>query len=99
MRNRWVEKCEKNDKEYIEGINNKGYNAIYISNLIGEIRNNFKDVEYLQFININAYDSSIQVIQNIGVDLNTLSKLDRRNYVPEYLTIGLDDINIEIIRN
>jgi len=86
-------------KEYIEGINNKGYNAIYISNLIGEIRNNFKDVEYLQFININAYDSSIQVIQNIGVDLNTLSKLDRRNYVPEYLTIGLDDINIEIIRN
>jgi hypothetical protein len=86
-------------KEYIEGINNKGYNAIYISNLISAIQSNFSDVKYLKFVNINNYDSSVQVIENLGVDLNALTRDERRNYVPEYLTLGLDDITIDIIRN
>lgn len=85
-------------KEYIEGINNKGYNAIYISNLISAIQNNFADVKYLKFVNINNYDSSVQVIENLGIDLNNMSRDDRRFYVPEYLTLGLDDISIDIIR-
>jgi hypothetical protein len=86
-------------KEYIEGINNKGYNAIYISNLISAIQTNFSDVKYLKFVNINNYDSSVQVIENLGFDLNALPTDERRNYVPEYLTLGLDDITIDIIRN
>lgn len=84
-------------KNYIEGINNKGYNSIYISNLIQAIENNFPDVKYLKFVRINNYDSSVQVIENKNSDLNLLSKEERRDYVPEYLTISLDDILIEII--
>ena len=86
-------------KNYIEGINNKGYNSIYISNLIQAIENNFPDVKYLKFVRINNYDSSVQVIENKNSDLNLLTKEERRDYVPEYLTISLDDVLIEIIGN
>jgi hypothetical protein len=86
-------------KDYIEGINNKGYNAIYISNLIQAIENQFSEVLYMKFININEYDSSVQVIENRGVDLTLLTKEERRDYIPEYLTLGLDDITIDIIRS
>lgn len=86
-------------KDYIEGINNKGYNSIYISNLIQAIENQFPEVKYLKFVRINNYDSSVQVIENKKSDLNLLTKEERRDYVPEYLTIGIDDVIIDIIRN
>lgn len=85
-------------KNYVEGINNKGYNAIYISNLIQSIENSFDDVKYLKFVNINNYDSSVQVIENRGLNINLLTKEERMDYVPEYLTLGLDDVIIDIIR-
>lgn len=84
-------------KEYIEGINEKGTNSIYISNLIQSIENDFPDVKYLKFVRINNYDSSVQVIDNVTVDLNNLTKEERKYYVPEYMTISLDDIVIDII--
>lgn len=86
-------------KNYIEGINNQGYNAIYISNLIQAIENNFPEVKYLRFIRINNYDSSVQAIENRGLDINNLTKEERLDYVPEYLTITLDNIFIDIIRS
>ncbi len=84
-------------KNYIEGINKAGTNTIYISNLIQGIENDFPDVKYLKFVQINDYDSSVQVIENFTTELDNLSKEDRINYVPEYLTISLDDVIIEII--
>lgn len=85
-------------KEYIEGINNKGYNAVYISNLMRALENKFTDILYMKFVNINNYDSSVQVIENRGTDLNALSIEERRDYVPEYLTLSLEDITIDVIR-
>ena len=84
-------------KEYIETINENGTNSIYISNLITELENNFSDINYLKFIGINDYDSLVQSIENMTTDLNELSKSQRIAYVPEYLTLSLDDINIELI--
>jgi hypothetical protein len=84
-------------KDYIENINTKGSNSIYISNMIQAIENTFAEVKYLKFIKINGYDSSIQVIENKSIDINLLTKEDRRNYVPEYLTLDINDISIEII--
>lgn len=86
-------------KSYIEGINDKGYNAIYISNLIQQIENQFAEVKYLKFVRINDYDSSVQVIENRGQDTNLLTKEELRDYVPEYLTVRIEDILIDIIRN
>ena len=65
--------------------------------MIQSIENKFSAVKYLKFVGINNYDSDIQVIENKTVDLSTLSKEDRIQYVPEYLTIRLDDIILEII--
>ena len=84
-------------KEYIETINENGTNSIYISNLITELENNFSDINYLKFIGINDYDSLVQSIENMTTDLSELSKSQRLSYVPEYLTLSLDDINIELI--
>lgn len=93
-------------KEYIENANNlvdssianKGYNAIYISNLMRMIENQFADeVDHHQFVRINEYDSSIQVVENKTVDMSTLTQEERRSYVPEYLTIDLNDIKIELV--
>lgn len=84
-------------KDYIESINENGTNSIYISNMIQSIENKFSAVKYLKFVGINEYDSDVQVIENKTVDLTTLSKEDRIRYVPEYLTIRLEDIILEII--
>jgi hypothetical protein len=84
-------------KNFIENINNSGYNSIYVSNLIREIENNFSEVEYLKFVRINNYNSSVQVIRNRGINIESMTKEELRQYVPEYLTIGLDDIIIDII--
>lgn len=86
-------------KDYIENINSKGYNAIYVSNLMREIENTFPSVQYMKFIKINEYDSSVQAIINKGVQIELMTKEERREYVPEYLTISLSDIDIEIIPN
>lgn len=84
-------------KEYIEQINEKGTNAIYISNLIQQLQNNFRDIKYLKFIQINKYPSSIQVIENKSVDINSLSSIEKQRYVPEYLTLREEDVKIDII--
>lgn len=84
-------------KDYIENINENGTNSIYISNLIRELENNFTDINYLKFIGINNYNSMVQSIENMTVNLTELSKVERMAYVPEYLTLSLDDIEIELI--
>lgn len=84
-------------KEYIEKINSDGTNAIYISNLIQQLHNNFKDIKYLKFIRINKYPSAVQVIESKTVDINLLEGIYKKQYVPEYLTLREEDIKIEII--
>lgn len=81
-------------KKYIEKLNAKGSNDIYISNLIREIENNFPTIHHQQFMGINNYPATIQTIRNATVDLNKLSKDERRNYVPELLVVDIDDIEL-----
>ena len=84
-------------KDYVESINTTGTNSIFISNLIREIENNFSTVAYLKFVSINDYNCDIQSIENMTVDLTALTIEQRKNYVPEYLTLALSDVNIELI--
>lgn len=85
-------------KEYIENINGSGYNSIYISNLLRAIETNFIEVKYMKFLGINEYDSSVQSIENRGLNIDLLTKDERQGYIPEYLTVSLDNIIIDIIR-
>lgn len=84
-------------KDYVESINNSGTNSIYISNLIREIENNFDSVSHLKFVSFNDYNCDIQSIENTTVDLSKLTIEQRKAYVPEYLTLALTDVNIELI--
>ena len=84
-------------KEYFETVNVETNDGIFISNLIQQLENTFPQIRYLKFESINEYPSEIQSIENITVDVTTLSKEDRIDYVPEYLNIELDDIIIELL--
>lgn len=93
-------------KKYVEDINTKidsnvelrGYNGVYVSNLIQQIENEYSLVRYMKFKQINDYDSSVQVVENETVDMNLLQHVQRREYVPEFLTIHLDDITVDILQ-
>lgn len=84
-------------KEYIENINDSGSNTFYVSNLIRALENNFSSIEYLKFTGINDYSTDVQAIINITKDLNVLTKEERICYIPEYLTLKLEDISIQIV--
>lgn len=81
-------------KTYIETINEKGVNNLYISNLIRQIEQNFAQVDHLEFKGINDYDITYQSIENVSIDLEKLSKDQRRKFVPDILVIN--DANIFI---
>ena len=83
-------------KEFIEQLNSDGTNSLFISNLISAIENNFPTVHHLKFIGINDYDTSYQTISVRKTDLNTLTKEERRKYVPEILVIDSENIILSI---
>ncbi len=86
-------------KEYIEKINENYNNSFYASNMIQEIENNFPEVKYMKWMHVNNYDASVQAIENIAVDSELLTKQEKQNYVPEFLTMRTVDIRIDILRN
>lgn len=83
-------------KNFIENINENGSNDLYISNLIRNIETNFASVHHLKFRGINEYNTDYQTICSKETDLNNLSKIERRNYVPEILVADLDNILLSI---
>lgn len=87
-------------KDYIENINDDNTNSIYISNLIKSLENEFTNIKYIKFGGIQGiqlYGLQTQAIENLTTDLSTLSVDARRHYVPEYLTIDIDDVVVTII--
>ena len=81
-------------KKEVEKINNKCMNNLFISNLMRKIELNFAYVDHIRFKNINSYDSTYQAVKNYTTDIDTLSVLERRFYVPELLVCDEDNIHI-----
>ena len=84
-------------KEYFESINIESNEGIFISNLIQQLENTFSNIKYLKFESINGYDNDVQNIANVAIDVTTLSKEDKIEFVPEYLNIELEDIIIDLL--
>ena len=84
-------------KEYFENINKEQNEGIFISNLTQELENTFPGIRYLKFESVNNYGYSCQSIENTAVDVTTLDKAERIEFVPEYLNIELEDIIIELL--
>lgn len=84
-------------KDYFESVNKDNNEGIFISNLIQQLENTFPQIRYIKFVSINGYDPLTQTINNKHMDLNELDKMDRIEFVPEYINIEIDDINIELL--
>lgn len=86
-------------KDYIETINDEGTNNLYISNLIREIENNFTFVHHLKFKGINKYDTNYQSIINKKINLDDLTKEQRRSFVPDLLVINTNNIYLSFYQD
>jgi len=64
--------------EFIEKINDNLVKEFALSNLLRELENNFPEISYIRFININGAN-----LQNI----EELNSIYDKNYVPEFLTV------------
>lgn len=84
-------------QNYVEDINSEIFNSFHISNLIRHIENAFPDIDYLNFQKINNYDSNTQTIVPKYIELETMPKDIKSNFVPEYLTVDVNDITLTII--
>ena len=81
-------------KSRIETLSDDGTNIIHASNLMREIEDNFSYVDHIRFRGFNNYDTSYQSIILNHTDIDSMSKEDRRKYVPELLVIDIDNIII-----
>lgn len=88
-------------KNYIENTNED--NNLYISNLIRELENNFRDIVFIEFKNINQYDNSVQSIEKNFPTHDISRRNDMLYFVPEFINVskeyveeGLVEYNIDI---
>lgn len=78
----------------IERLNETGSNYVHVSNLMRQIETNFAAVDHIRFISINNYPTEYQSVKVLVEDINDLEKRERMMYVPEMLTIDLENIII-----
>ena len=81
-------------KSKIESLSSGTINNLYMSNLMRQIETNFSFVDHIMFISINGYDTLYQTVKNKTKDINSLTRDERRVYVPEILVIEEEDIII-----
>ena len=69
---------------FVETTNISETGYLYISNLIRALENEFSEIQYIEFTGFNEYGADKQIIENNFTDLNSLSKEQIVNFVPEY---------------
>lgn len=99
-------------KERIEELNVNGRDTnendytIYISNIITDIESKFDDyVRSIELVSINGLDSSYRIIYYDSPNLTSMDYANNINgetikeYVPEYINVPLNNININVRRS
>lgn len=89
-----VPKIKEFIKIAIERLNGRGVNYVHVSNLMRQIETNFAAVDHIRFLHINNYPTEYQSVKVLVEDVNDLEKRERMMYVPEMLTIDLENIII-----
>ena len=82
-------------KDYIEQVNDSGSNNLYVSNLIHDLKEEFAYVKYLTFMGINSYDLKYQSVINTAINLEELTKEERRKFVPDLLVINTNNVYLK----
>ena len=84
-------------KKFMEDINTSVFNSFHVSNLIQSIENTFPDVDYVIFKNFNGYGPYDQSIIPKDSTVDTMSKEQKLEFVPEFMNIELDQIKLNVI--
>ena len=84
-------------KKFMEDINTSVFNSFHVSNLIQSIENTFPDVDYIIFKNFNGYGPHDQSIIPKNASIDTMSKDQKLEFVPEFMNIELEKIKLNII--
>lgn len=85
-------------KDYIESINDSSGANLFISNLMHYIEDKYSYVDHMRFRGICDYDTTYQAVTNTTADVNTLSRDERRYYVPEILNVPLEYIYLTMYK-
>lgn len=87
-------------KQLIESLNiDSNDYTIFISNVITTMENEYSEyLLSLDLVNINEYGDNLRVIRYERPDFNMMSSDELRKYVPEYINVALENIEIELIR-
>lgn len=85
-------------RSYIESFNdvdNKG-NSIYLMDLVSSIKNDFSEIERLEFYGVDNY--SVAAAQNIeSISDEEIRRLGYNKYIPEFINVYCDYNNNELI--
>ena len=86
-------------RQYIEEVNDDI--NLYISNLIKALEVNFKDIDHMQFEQINSYGSEVQSIEKNFPTSDATKKNQLKDFVPEFLNTnktydGYDSVTHDI---
>lgn len=83
-------------KDYIENTNTD--NNFYVSNLITKLKNTFRDIIFIEFENINEYDTSVQSIEK-DFPTELIKREGLRDFVPEYVNVNKVYLNDNIVQD
>ncbi len=73
-------------KQFIESINANDTNNIYIFDIFTSLKEAFPEIVYVEFVGINNYSSSIQIMENSVPDVRN-SLINIKDFVPEFVNI------------
>lgn len=85
-------------KDYIESINSNSGANLFISNLMHFIEDKYVYVDHMRFRGICDYATTYQAVTNTTPDANTLTRDERRYYVPEILNVPLEYIYLTMYK-
>lgn len=85
-------------KDYIESINSNSGANLFISNLMHFIEDKYAYVDHMRFRGICDYATTYQAVTNTTPDASTLTRDERRYYVPEILNVPLEYIYLTMYK-
>lgn len=74
-------------KNYIESLNSltSDNKSTYIMNMVSDAKNNFDEIEYLEYYGMNSYGTDVQKIE--AVNTEELIEIGITDYIPEFINI------------
>lgn len=94
-----IETMESYIVDFFDSLDISGDTSIKISKLLTTLQKNIPEINFIKFLQINNYGPSVQILKNYNVDVQTMSKIEIQNFVPEYVTLRKENIKISVMED